>query len=155
MEKASKTLQVWTKLTTRQEKFEKLCAESAFLAPEVCVESRCQRCFCLRQLLLIPLIHCFEVRSQFERPIRLLHRISVEPVWLSDVFDMLCTCCATLSLSCASIVIAVSCSCRRTFSCGMATAMCSCSSRVDMVVHARGAVLGRRLLAPAQRRNKD
>ena len=35
-------------------------------------------------------------------------------------------------------IIAVSCCCRRTFSCWMATAMSSCSSGVDMVVHARG-----------------
>ena len=53
--------------------------------------------------------------------------------------DMLCTCCSSLSLSCASIVTAVSCCCRRAFSCWMATAICSCCSGVDMVVYARGA----------------
>ena len=51
---------------------------------------------------------------------------------------MLCTCCASLSC-CASIVTAVSCCCKRAFSCWMATAICSCSSGVDMVVYARGA----------------
>ena len=91
-----------------------LCAECAFFAPEICVESRCRRCFCLRQLFLTPLIHGSEVRSQFERPIRVLHRISVELVWLSDhpCVDHSCLhalswrarhalhfCCASLSLS--------------------------------------------------------
>ena len=61
-----------------------LGAECTSLAVEGCVESRCRRCFCLRQLILIPLIHDSEVRSQFERPIRVRHRISVELVWLAD-----------------------------------------------------------------------
>ena len=47
-------------------------------------ESRGRRCFCRRQLLLIPLIHGPKVRSQLERPIHVLHRISVELVWLAD-----------------------------------------------------------------------
>ena len=51
----------------------------------------------------------------------------------------LCTCRARLSLSDASIVTAVSCCCRRAFSCWVAAAICSRSSGVDMVVHARGA----------------
>ena len=41
----------------------------ASLAVERRVEPRCRRCFCRRPLLLIPLIHGSEVRSQFERPI--------------------------------------------------------------------------------------
>ena len=43
-----------------------------------------------------------------------------------------CSTCSALAvrafLSCASVVIAVSCCCRRTFTCWMATAICSCSS---------------------------
>ena len=44
-----------------------LCAECAFFAAEGCVESRCRRCLCRCHLLLIPLVHGSEVRSQFER----------------------------------------------------------------------------------------
>ena len=51
----------------------------------------------------------------------------------------LCTCRARLSLSDASIVTAVSFCCRRAFSCWVAAAICSRSSGVDTVVHARGA----------------
>ena len=127
-----------------------LCAECAFFAPEICVESRCRRCFCLRQLFLIPLIHGSEVRSQFERPIIgspsnwsdfPITRVSTTPACTRclGVLEMLCTCCASLSLSCASIVIAVSCCCGHTFSCWMTTAIVSCSFGVDMVVYTRGA----------------
>ena len=61
-----------------------LCAECAQISPEIRVESRCRRCFCLRQLFLILLVRSPEVCSQFGQPIRVLHRISVELVWLSD-----------------------------------------------------------------------
>ena len=71
-------------------------------------------------------------------------RVSTTPACTRclGVLAMLCTCCASLSLSCASIVIAVSCCCRRAFSCWMAVAIASCSSGVAMVVHARGATRG-------------
>ena len=123
-----------------------LCAECAFLAPEVCVESRCRRCFCLRQLLLIPLIHCSETRSQFERPVRVLHRISVELVWLSNHPCVDYSCLHALSwrarhalhLLCESFSFL----CEYRLSCWMAVAIASCSSRIAMVVHARGANRG-------------
>ena len=89
-----------------------LCAECALFSPEIRVESRCRRCFCLRQLFLILLVRSPEVCSQFGQPIRVLHRtpsnwsgfpitrVSTTPACTRclGVLDMLCICCASLSL---------------------------------------------------------
>ena len=113
-----------------------LRAECAFFASEICVESRCRRCLCLRQLFLIPLIHGSEVRPQFERPIRVLHRISVELVWafrspvcrplLPALAVLACSICSALAVRAFLFLVRVSSSpslavVERTFSCWMAT----------------------------------
>ena len=127
-----------------------LYAECALFAPEICVESRCRRRFCLRQLFLIRLIRLNDqtnprTSSDLRRTgLAFRSPVSTTPACTRclGVLDMLCTCCASLSLSCASIVIVDSCCCGRAFSCWMAAATCSCSSGVDMVVYTRDSTRG-------------